>query len=62
MPGARCTRGLVCNCARNGAHEHTGEAEAIRHPLRGGFTAYGALSLVTGFLATIAARDESSTT
>jgi hypothetical protein len=37
MPGARCTRGLVCICAKEGAHEHTGEAEAIRHPLRGWF-------------------------
>ena len=30
------------------AHEHTGEAEAIRPSLRNGFTAYSALSLVTG--------------
>jgi len=36
------------------AHEHTGSAEAIRPSLRNGFTAYNALSLVTGFLATIA--------
>jgi hypothetical protein len=28
-------------------------AEAIRHSLRNGFTAYSELSLVTGFLATI---------
>ena len=28
-------------------------AEAIRHSLRNGFTAYSVLSLVTGFLATI---------
>ena len=29
------------------AHEHTGSAEAIRHSLRNGFTAYGALSPAT---------------
>jgi hypothetical protein len=40
MPDARCTRGLVCNMMHSGAHEHTGEAEAIRHSLRDGFTAY----------------------
>ena len=38
------------------AHEHTGSAEAIRPSLRDGFTAYFALSPVTGFLATVAAR------
>jgi hypothetical protein len=34
-------------CARDGgrgAHEHTGTAGALRHPLRNGFTAYAALS------------------
>jgi hypothetical protein len=41
---------------RKCAHEHTGSAEAIRPSLRNGFTAYIALSLVTGFLATITAR------
>ena len=25
MPDARCTRGLVCNCAKESAHEHTGQ-------------------------------------
>jgi hypothetical protein len=47
MPGARCTRGLVCKAVRKNAHEHTGSAEAIRHSLRNGFTAYGALSSAT---------------
>jgi hypothetical protein len=32
------------NCTRKNAHEHTGSAEAIRHSLRNGLTAYGALS------------------
>ena len=31
-------------CAKECAHEHTGSAEAIRHSLRNGFTAYAALS------------------
>src|SRR5450759_1607449 len=47
-PGARCTRGLVCKRAQKHAHEDTGSAEAIRHSLRNGFTAYSALSPVTG--------------
>src|SRR3979409_2305337 len=47
MPDARCTRGLVCKIVRRNAHEHTGSAEAIRHSLRNGFTAYAALSPAT---------------
>ena len=46
MPGARCTRGLVCQkCAlwRTRAYR---AAEAVRHPLRNGFTAYFVLSPV----------------
>ena len=44
MPGARCTRGLVCKqCAKN-AHEHTGTDGTLRHSLRNGFTAYAELS------------------
>ena len=35
------------------AHEHTGSAEAIRPSLRSGFTAYSALSPVTGLLDTV---------
>jgi hypothetical protein len=54
MPGARCTRGLVCKIVRRNAHEHTGSAETLRHSPRNGFTAYSALSSVTGFLATVA--------
>jgi hypothetical protein len=52
-PGARCTRGLACKGREKGAHEHTGSAEAVRPSLRNGFTAYFALSPVTGFLATV---------
>jgi hypothetical protein len=47
MPGARCTRGLVCKFVRRNAHEHTGSAETLRHSLRNGFTAYSALSPAT---------------
>src|SRR5882724_6689516 len=53
-PGARCTRGLVCNMCKECAHEHTGSAETLRPSLRNGFTAYIVLSPVTGFLATVA--------
>jgi len=53
MPDARCTRGLVCNVHKNMRTRAYRAAEAIRHSLRNGFTAYFDLSLVTGFLATI---------
>src|SRR4051812_1769488 len=43
-PGARCTRGLVCNVHKKCAHEHTGPAESIRPSLRNGFTAYFVIS------------------
>jgi hypothetical protein len=39
---------------KESAHEHTGSAENIRPSLRNGFTAYFALSPVTGFFATVA--------
>src|SRR5438552_8798804 len=44
------------SCAKlrkNGAHEHTGSAEAVRHPLRNGFTAYFVLSPVSGLVVTV---------
>jgi hypothetical protein len=44
MPGARCTHGLVCKMVQRNAHEHTGSAEALRHSLRNGLTAYSELS------------------
>jgi hypothetical protein len=47
MPGACCTRGLVCKSGVRCAHEHTGTAGALRHSLRNGLTAYAALSLET---------------
>jgi hypothetical protein len=59
MPGARCTRGLACNCAKESAHEHTGSAEAIRHPLREWF--YGLYRALLGdefFVVTVVQRIE----
>jgi hypothetical protein len=46
----------VCKERKEHAHEHTGSAEAVRPSLRNGFTAYSALSPVTGFLATVASK------
>jgi hypothetical protein len=40
-------RSRVQVCTKKCAHEHTGSAEAIRHSLRNGFTAYAALSPAT---------------
>src|SRR5258707_12941181 len=47
MPGACCTRGLVCKYAQRNAHEHTRTVGTLRHSLRNGFTAYAALSPAT---------------
>jgi hypothetical protein len=48
MPGARCTRGLVCKFYSKGAHEHTGPPKSPGIPARNGFTDYHVLSLVHG--------------
>src|SRR5258708_18890242 len=48
-PAVSCAK-----CTKRCAHEHTGSAESIRPSLRNGFTAYGALFPVNGFLATVA--------
>jgi hypothetical protein len=55
-PGARCTRGLVCNVhkrKRTRAYRFSGNTPAF--PAQW-FTAYFVLSPVTGFLATVAPR------
>jgi hypothetical protein len=52
----------VCKTVAKNAHEHTGSAEAARPSLRNGFTAYNALSRVTGFLATLAGEKSFSPT
>ena len=43
MPGARCTRDLVRNVHKKMRTRAYRAAEAIRHSLRNGFTAYFAL-------------------
>jgi hypothetical protein len=47
MPDARCTRDLVCNVHKKMRTRAYRAAEAIRHSLRNGFTAYIALSPAT---------------
>src|SRR5258706_11438671 len=49
MPGARCTRGLVCQELRIWRTRAYRAAETLRHPLRNGFTAYFVLSPVSEF-------------
>jgi hypothetical protein len=48
MPGARCTRGLVCMSSEKCAHEHTGPPKSPGIPARNGFTDYHVLSLAHG--------------
>jgi hypothetical protein len=43
MPDARCTRGPVCKGSKENRTRAYRAAEAIRHSLRNGFTAYIAL-------------------
>jgi hypothetical protein len=50
-PAVSCAK-----CANKGAHEHTGERRTLRHPLRNGFTAYIALSPVSGLVVTVTSR------
>src|SRR5207248_8478341 len=60
MPGARCTRGLVCknaHCRRTRAYR---AAETLRHPLRNGFTAYFVLSPVSGLVVTVTPEKRAS--
>ena len=51
-PAVSCAK-----CTRKCAHEHTGSAETLRPSPRNGFTVSFVLSLVTGFVATIASRN-----
>jgi hypothetical protein len=44
MPDARCIRGLVCKLRKGKRTRAYRAAEAIRHSLRNGFTAYIALT------------------
>jgi hypothetical protein len=47
MPGARCTRSLVCDENKHTSVVTTVTPEITRHSPRNGFTAYFALSPVT---------------
>jgi hypothetical protein len=47
MPGARCTRGLVCKVHKRKRTRAYRAAEAIRHSLRNGSTAYAMLTSAT---------------
>ena len=47
MPGARCTRSLVCDKKQAHEHSHHRFTGTTRHSPRNGFTAYFALSPVT---------------
>ena len=53
-PAVSCAK-----CTKENAHEHTGSAEAPRHSLRNGFTAYNALSPVIGLSCHRRRRDTS---
>jgi hypothetical protein len=50
MPGAQCTRSLVCDKNKHTSVVTTGTPEITRHSPRNGFTAYSALSPVSEFL------------
>ena len=57
MPDARCTRDLVSNVHKKVRPRAYRAAENIRHSLRNGFTAYGALSPVSRYsVATVAPK------
>ena len=56
MPGARCTRGLVCEVHKQKCTRAYRFSGGIRHSLRNGFTAYFVLAPVTGLLATVIKR------
>jgi hypothetical protein len=57
MPGARCTRSLVCAMvASMHTSIHSEPPENTRHSRTQWFTAYTVLSPVIGFLATVVTR------
>ena len=57
MPDARCIRGLVCRDRKRKRTRAYRAAENIRHSLRNGFTAYGALTPeYRALLASVASR------
>jgi hypothetical protein len=54
MPGARCTRGLVCIVVENAHTSIQVQTGATRHSLRNGFTAYIVISPENGSFASVA--------
>ena len=56
MPGAQCTRSLVCQVVVQNAHEYSQRShrKSPGIPARNGFTAYVVISPAIGFLATVA--------
>jgi|SRR6266850_2108126 hypothetical protein len=54
MPGARCTRGLVCKCVQKGAHEHTGQRRHPTFPAQWLYGLYRALPGRAGLVVTVA--------
>src|SRR5258705_2170281 len=54
MPGAQCTRSLVCDKSKHTSIVTTVTPESSRHSPRNGFTTYFALSPVTTLFDTVA--------
>jgi len=54
MPGARCTRGLVCNRHKKCAHEHTGQRRHPTFPAQWLYDLYRALPGRAGLVVTVA--------
>jgi hypothetical protein len=59
MPGAQCTRSLVCEVVVLDAHEYSQRShrKSPGIPARNGFTAYVVISPAIGFLATVACEN-----
>ena len=59
MPGAQCTRSLVCAWGSKYAHEYSQRShrKSPGIPARNGFTAYVVISPAIGFFATVACEN-----
>jgi hypothetical protein len=60
MPGARCTRGLVCNRRKKYAHEHTGQRRHPTFPAQWLYGLYRALPGRAGLVVTVAREKRAS--
>ena len=58
MPGARCTRSLVCKNEKTHERRHHRFTGSTRHSLRDGLTAYFVLSPVTGLVCHRRSKDD----